>query len=269
MYKDGFVVSIMRGGRPLRESGRTVRVPFGSEYKIRLKNKNDTNCRAVVTIDGTPVSQMGDFVISPGGTLDLERFVTESLDKGKKFKFVSVKDSKVQDPTNSENGIIRVEFYRAQNGPLFIRQDWTWHYPPYVPPRTLDDDDGGGTVKEGRSRTYYSDNTAGVYACNVSQSLSNDTPVDKGATIEGGDSHQSFQIVTDFQTESTPVIIELELKSPIRRHCGSEPNYNYCGGCGSRRRHRDNFCPGCGQKHSEGKRRGRRGNRQGGRQRNR
>ena len=261
MYKDGFVLSIMRDGRPLRESGRTVRMPFDSEYKIRLKNKLGKSCKARVTIDGTPVSQLGDFVISSWGTLDLERFVNDSLNKGKKFKFVSAKSGEVQDPTNSDNGLIRVEFYLAKNGPIIItNDDWTWHYPPYFPPNDSDvwpcDDDS--TVSRKRKRkgideTLGGGNTTGAFYCSTNVSFTNnitDTiPDDKGATVEGGDSRQSFMTVSDFDTELNPVVLELELRAP-RDGAAPTPQRNYCSGCGAARRdrHRDRYCPQCGRK---------------------
>ena len=263
MYKDGFVLSIMRDGRPLRESGRMVRIPFDSEYKIRLKNKNGKNCKARVTIDGTPVSQLGDFVISSFGTLDLERFVTDSLDKGKMFKFVSAKSGEVQDPTNSDNGLIRVEFYLAKNGPLVVTGDWTWYYPPYCPPNDSDvwpcDDDSTVGRKKKRYRggrgsgQFVGGSTADSYYCSTNVTFTNNVtdtiPDDKGATVEGGDSSQSFMTVSDFDTEITPVILELELRAP-RDGVAPEPRRNYCGSCGARRRnrHRDRYCPQCGRK---------------------
>lgn len=253
MYRDGFVVSIMRDGRPLRESGRIVRIPFDSEYKIRLKNKNGNSCKAKVFIDGTPVSQLGDFVISSWGTLDLERFVTDSLNKGKKFKFVSADSDEVQDPTNPDNGIIRVEFYLATNGPLIITDDFTWHYPPYIPPSHEIwpcDDDSTASKKRKWKSTDSHDGTPvmNAYYCSNLTFTNSMSVSDKGATVEGGESKQTFMTVSDFDVQTEPVVIELELRAP-RDRIAPEPRRNYCGGCGSRRRQRDRFCPQCGNKH--------------------
>jgi hypothetical protein len=71
---------------------------------------------------------------------------------------------------------------------------------------------------------------------------------DKGATVEGGESKQTFMTVSDFDVNPEPVVIELELRAP-RDRATSEPKRNYCGGCGVRRRRRDRFCPQCGNKH--------------------
>lgn len=246
MYKDGFVVSVMRDDRPLRESGRTVRLPFDSEYKIRLKNKNNSSCKVKVYIDGTPVSQLGDFVISMWGTLDLERFVTDSLNSGKKFKFVSADDSRVQDPTSPQNGIIRVEFYKATNGPL-ITFDYDWPY--------WNGDDGSSWKKKSSSddsdsvEWTYTNNTQNAFYCSTLGDVSTRacSMSDKGATVEGGDSNQSFVTVSDFETEAIPVVIELELRAP-RSAAAPEPRRNYCGTCGARRRLKDKYCPQCGRK---------------------
>lgn len=260
MYKDGFVLSIMRDGRPLRESGRTVRMPFDSEYKIRLKNKLGKSCKARVTIDGTPVSQLGDFVISSWGTLDLERFVNDSLNKGKKFKFVSAKSGEVQDPTNSDNGLIRVEFYLAKNGPLLVypNHDWGFRWNGGSEIWPCDDDSAGGGKKkkhDGRATndSYIGGTSTAFYSSNVSftcdNAVADSIPDDKGATVEGEDSNQSFMTVSDFDTEITPVVLELELRAP-RDGVAPEPQRNYCSGCGAARRdrHRDKYCPQCGRR---------------------
>ena len=106
MYREKFVLSVIHDGRPVKESGsrgsRQVAIPFGSEYKIRLKNKNDRGCTARVTIDGIPISNFGDIIVNAGGTVDLERFITSSMNNGKRFKFVDLDHPDVDDPTNQK-----------------------------------------------------------------------------------------------------------------------------------------------------------------------
>jgi hypothetical protein len=99
----------------VREIHGKVSIPFHSEYKVRLKNKSgNLRAKARVWIDGRKVSNLGDFILHPGETLDLERFLDCDMDTGNRFKFVPLSDSRVNDPTDSGNGTIKVEFYREQ-----------------------------------------------------------------------------------------------------------------------------------------------------------
>jgi len=145
MYRDKFVLSVIHDGHPVKETGRKwireVAIPFDSEYKIRLKNKNDRSCTARVLIDGKRVSQLGDVIVTAGGTIDLERYIDRSLDKGKKFKFVTLDHQDVDDPTSSSNGIIEVEFRKAKqaNG---IKIDYDWRYFDWAIPPYKEDNDG-------------------------------------------------------------------------------------------------------------------------------
>jgi len=94
-YSNGFVASIILKNKPLREfkygGKRTVKVPFGSEYIIRLKNKSKEPALVDVSIDGTDVLNGAELVLKAGETMDLERFVDDNS-KGKKFKYISLEE---------------------------------------------------------------------------------------------------------------------------------------------------------------------------------
>lgn len=109
----GFVVSIIHNNKPIRELSeegkRITRIPFGSEYAIRLKNKSHARAYTKVYIDGTDVTGAGKIILNAGQTLDLERFL-EDAHSGKKFKFVEASNGAVQDPTSGANGHVQVVF---------------------------------------------------------------------------------------------------------------------------------------------------------------
>ena len=114
MYNNGFIVSVMdSAGNILRESNSNeVYLPFNSEYKIRLRNNHSRNAVANVGIDGTDAFNGQRIIVPSGGSVDLERFCLDgNRDSGRRFKFVPLSDSRVQDPTSSENGKIMVEFF--------------------------------------------------------------------------------------------------------------------------------------------------------------
>ena len=116
MYKSGYVVSVRQGSQTIKEdqSGK-VELPFNEEYEVRLRNKNGKDCIAFVYIDGKVVVKDG-LIVRAHSFIDLERYV-ENLDKGNRFKFVSIKDSRVSDKTEPDNGIIEVRFHEVKDQP--------------------------------------------------------------------------------------------------------------------------------------------------------
>ncbi len=262
MYKDKFVLSVIYDGHPVKETGRKSRkeivVPFDSEYKIRLKNKNDRSCTAKVFIDDKQVSQLGDFIIHAGGTLDLERFVDRSLEMGKKFKFVPLDHEDVDDPTSSDNGIIKVEFRKAsqKNGITILPADpWViWPTQPNtLPPFRTHGDDLTWTTTS--SKYTYSGTTneipmANIYTCsNLDAPLTkcfSETVVSDGATVEGGSSNQSFTY-SNLDVEEHATVLRLKIVG-IENSATERSMYKYCSSCGYKIKRKAKFCSGCGHR---------------------
>jgi hypothetical protein len=258
MYEKQFVIAVLHDGSPVREIDGKVTLPFGSEYKVRLKNKNNVRAKARVWIDGRKASNLGDFILNPGETLDLERFLDESMSEGRRFKFVRASDRRVNDPTDPDNGTIKVEFYKEQT----FKIDWN---PPVRPIKPLPKGNGpdwwyttntnttGGNPRRGMATTtcYASNSISSSTLCSSEQA---------GATVEGGHSSQNFVIGDDFDTEVFPITLTLKVQgprkgaeiSPPRR---PQPRVKYCGSCGKRRMRRDRFCPHCGTKFPSKRRR--------------
>lgn len=133
-YKDSYIVALLVDGKIQKESkDGIVLLPFGSEYVIRLKNKLRKRAVADIWIDGK-ASATG-IVVDANGTVDLERFVSDgNLSEGKKFKLVRVNDPKVDQPDDSENGSIEVNFYPEKDAPVIEKtiiheyQHNCWHH---------------------------------------------------------------------------------------------------------------------------------------------
>ena len=270
MYKDKFVLSVIHGGSPVKETGRRskkeIAIPFDGEYKIRLKNKNDRSCTARVFVDGRKVSQLGDFIVTSGGTVDLERFVDRSMDSGKKFKFVPLDHEDVDDPTSSDNGIIRVEFRLAKvrNG-IKMLPPKPWPDPPDDKWPNYEDNDGptwkwttwrddytAASPNFTHDTVYYSnssgqDNSAPCsFICHTQRdsTLKKRKSVDAGATVEGGKSGQSFTY-SDLEVDNSHVVT-LRLKMVGINKERSMKNYKYCTNCGTKVNRRDKYCSECG-----------------------
>lgn len=169
-----------------QEHGRKCKVfiPFDSEYKIFIKNNSDKRAKVSIDIDGTNVS--GNGLIIDGNCADyIERFV----DIAKKFLFVKSNNEKVADPTNPENGIVKIRISKEQpyisslsryiipkndHWNTYPWNDKIWDYPGQISPVYYTSRNIGQT---------YSVNTMN---CSLSQQA------DTGATVEGDFSKQIF-----------------------------------------------------------------------------
>jgi hypothetical protein len=89
MYHEKLAIAVMHGNNVLREVGDRVYLPFGSEYKLRIKNLHSKKAIINIFIDGTNVTE-GGLVVYSNSTLDLERFIKSgNLTTGNRFKFIA------------------------------------------------------------------------------------------------------------------------------------------------------------------------------------
>ena len=262
MYRDKFVLSVIHDGHPVKETGckwaREVAIPFDSEYKIRLKNKNDRSCTARVLIDGKRVSQLGDVIVTAGGTIDLERYIDRSLDKGKKFKFVTLDHQDVDDPTSSSNGIIEVEFRKAKqaNGiKLDYRpSDFVWRMPYKEdndgPQWTYGGGDADGTAGDMGSDTVMYSASNGVRSFSKGGMFTPESSrsfVSAGATVEGSKSNQQFSY-SNLEVEEHAVTLKLKIVGIGKSDIALDNVYKYCSKCGSKVKRIDKYCSECGHR---------------------
>jgi hypothetical protein len=239
-FANNYVVSVLVNGKPQREFSsdgkRAVTLPFGSEYKIRIKNQSYKKALINVTIDGASIFSAGQQLILRGQeSIDLERFV-DNLSEGRKFKFVSKDQAAVEghfDPTSSEMGLLKVEFVPELEWPSLIRGGNV----------TLGQGGllGGGLSSARRimvNNTGPFDQTfaaalpdssfqAGAAQCSTNASIvgnAQDLGVTAqnsvGGTVEGGNSNQNFGVSNDFNLWEwgKKTTIDIQMKGP-----GAEP----------------------------------------------
>ena len=250
-YDSQFVLCVLHNGSPVREIGRTIHLPFHSDYKVRIKNKQPfLRAKVRVWIDGRQVSNLGDFILQPNETLDLERFLDESMTSGNKFKFVPLSDGRVNDPTDPENGVIKVEFYKETTGFTLTTTK------EFIPPNRWRDNitpiDGNFPL----TFTSAGGTSSSINSCFTNCVASNADSA--GATVEGGYSGQSFAYGSDFETDFFPVTLELRIRGLDRQEMNWEDKPTHvsssrpkkriksCPNCKRTRHGMAKFCPHCG-----------------------
>lgn len=235
MYKNNLAAAIKVDGKVLREFDDTVYLPFGSEYSIYLKNLQTRRVSVSIKVDGTDAVK-GSLIVDPGQSVDLERFVGDSLDTGNKLKFIERTE--------------RIESHRgigALDGLVEITYEFEREDPMFQPLRLMRSPTPlYGTVS---STTLNS-------SVQASASLSSDTCSMSancaGITVPGSQSDQRFQTVYGFRGEGRKYSLVFQLKgeAPQEKIAVKQPvtvsQKIECPTCGKKSRTNFSFCPSCG-----------------------
>jgi hypothetical protein len=269
MYSKNFVVAILHNGKFCEESkDGIVALPFGSEYTIRLRNKNSRRAVAFVYIDEENVTG-GGIVVDANNYIDLERSTTKAV----KFKFVSAKSGEAIDAgknnrTDGSNGVIRVEWKLEKEKPAIptyipVPYPYPVPYPrpkfrPYygTPRSTYVKGGPCGQSMSGSPDALLSfDASASAPSMPTNYSECNTSAAQRenlkeGCTVEGSYSHQTFYKVNIDLEDGPGVVIRIVLrgytedKAPAVLHEAGP----FCVNCGSRTGKRAKFCSKCGTK---------------------
>lgn len=129
MYRDGCIVDIMYdvNGKKKSASARLhnvgkeaekVKLPFGTEFSIFLRNRNNYDVAVRLTLDGTSVLFNDSYIILPAMKSEMiEGFSNRDGIGGQRFKFLRSNGEEAQalgrTPNLTENGQIVAEFYKA------------------------------------------------------------------------------------------------------------------------------------------------------------
>lgn len=265
MYNNKLAIAIKTNGKVLREFGDEVRLPFGSEFSIFVKNMNTVRALVSIEIDGNDVGDGTNFVVNPDDSLDIERFLLNgNLKEGNRFKFIErTRNIEKHRGIGVEDGLIRVEFkyevpvtswtvytHYEYNDP-WRKPQTPWNKPRY--PLTGD----STFFCDGTSYTY----TAGAVQANscgeVSLNSANLNHVkeeqsnDAGITVPGSVSDQKFRTVSSFLTEAETHVIVLKLLGQTKDNVQVTKPVTVkmrprCVTCGRRNKATAKFCTECG-----------------------
>lgn len=242
MYESKLAAAVKVKGRVLREFKDTVKIPFGSEYSILLKNLNTTRALINVFIDGE--NQVpGGLVLNAGQEIDLERSIKNgNLKTGNRFKFIERTDTVEQHRgIGIEDGIVRIEFQFERPVPVYR--------PPYQPQTNPWDPiyPVGGIVRGSDIR--YGTGTAGSVNCSTVSATSAyvNQVNDAGITVAGSKSDQTF-------TTAYMGLLEDQKYSMVFKLLGGEAvreaitvkHKPKCTTCGKQNKATAKFCTECG-----------------------
>lgn len=241
MYKNQLACAIKVDGKVLREDKDTVYLPFNSEYTILLKNLNSTKCVVSLEIDGRDVGDGNKFIVHPGQSVEIERFITNgNLDSGNRFKFIE-RTSKIE----QHRGI------KIEDGLLCIKYKFE-----VVMPKINTFDNYLLNTTRSIDRTIYSKganlNSIGStnVFCDTQSFQSSVQPNDAGITVEGAESSQKFSTSYVGQLETTESTMVIKLLGDTGQSLVTEAvtvkRKQSCKTCGTKNAAKLKFCGECG-----------------------
>ncbi|CAE7860275.1 rpt-4 [Symbiodinium microadriaticum] len=125
VYSNKFVMCVLLNGKPQEElANGQVKLPFGAEYALRLRNRNNRRAVVKLYIDGENVSG-GGYVVNANDFVDIKRH----HDVDRAFKFVSLDSPDAIDyGKNGPNedkvkGTIEARFYLEKEQPKVVYRD--------------------------------------------------------------------------------------------------------------------------------------------------
>lgn len=253
-YKKNFIAVIKHKGKILREDNRKVRLPFGSEYSILLKNLESVNAIADITVDGKDVLKGNSIIVGPNSSVELKGFMDRSITVRNRFRFIEKTDEiKNFRGDRPDDGIIRVEFRfeKKYEEPI---TNWIM-YPGSPSPSEK-------YMKRATSDwTMTSSQTVGASNAYFSASCCSMPANEDGITVKGSQTKQDFAYGSVGTLEEQSHVIILRLKGTISRVIkkkdviSSRPKKVkkpvtvrtrlQCSSCGKRWKSSFKFCPSC------------------------
>lgn len=259
-YKEKFVAVIKSNGKILRESGNEVRIPFGSEYEIYMKNLNTKKAVVEVSVDGQDVLDGNSLVLRPNETTTLRGFMKDTAVKNR-FRFIE-KTKEISDYRGDriDDGIVSVRFQFEQDAPFIA--------PPPKPWPDWDEYDWTEVERKfrrkskGISHQFLSDSsTTGptfsnftyntTYTCSTPVSSNSSMPkTEEGITVKGSETHQQFYRTSVGALEPVSEVIILRLVGTtskgkrIRKPVTTKTKVR-CPTCGRRWKSSMKYCGNC------------------------
>lgn len=268
VYRNKLVAAIKVAGKILRESGDTVTLPFGCEYSVLVKNLDSRRVQIRVSVDGTDATEGTWLVISPNGSLELERFIRNgNFQSGNHFKFIErTGEVEAHRGIGAEDGLIRIEYKRelvVHEEETIVRKKiveeydpWPWYPRPYPRPRpclSRTPMRRSVTASSGPQRKMSMPTSARRSSMPTMDSAFGSHEVersDAGITVAGSYSNQQFVPAAWFETEVQSEVIVLKLRGKVGDATVKVPvtvdHKPQCSSCGRNNKAEASFCSRCG-----------------------
>lgn len=273
VYSSNFVLTVVVGGHIQKEKANgVVEIPFGSEYTLRLRNKNDRRAVVKISIDGENVSG-GGYVIPAKQVIEIKRH----WDKDCAFKFVDLDSEEAHDAgkngpnPDKQKGVVEAKFHLEKKvvNPVEVHhyhhhydQQWSDLWPwfghgPYGPPYKPMIPTSKGVMRSTNPEVTCSaqpDAEVRTSGFNMNQGgFMSFAPTQDGCTVEGELTGQQFSTTfVDYESEFVVCKLFLQGYHVSQSDVGSIGTTDaktYCTNCGAKRpAKKQRFCGNCGSR---------------------
>lgn len=283
MYKDQLAVAIKHNGKILRETKDLVRLPFGSEFSVLVKNLNSRRVKFSLHIDGTDALGGEHIVVNANSETEIKRFIRNgNMESGNAFKFIE-RTAAIEDGPRGikvDDGVVRVEFWFEQELPtVTYHRDVYYNYRDYYPHTwggpyfgPLYNSSLIGTAYNATSENILSSEKlmkssnaksdilgqvsaeSATYCSTASASMSKSDYEEKlndaGITVPGSKVEQKFTTVYGFNSEAQSHVIVLRMAGMVGAAEVTKPvtvkSKQKCTTCGKLNKATSRFCTDCG-----------------------
>lgn len=263
MYQNRFVVAIKHNGKILREYGDIVKLPFGSEFTVLVKNLHSRRAKFSLHIDGVDALET-QIIVNANSEVELKRFIRNgNMEKGNAFKFIERTESIDNGPRGirADDGLVRVEYWFEKEyiDLSTIRTPYYESHPWYGPRYGSTSNDVycskvSGSTWAAPSVSYSATNqirALSATASNVSLDSAEKEPTLAGITVPGSQVDQKFTTVYGFNSELNSGVIVLRLvgktesDKPLTEAVTVQKKQK-CVTCGKVNKATAKFCSDCG-----------------------
>lgn len=228
MYRNNFIAAVKCCGNVLREfNGGIVKLPFGSDYSIVLKNKSKQRALVSVSIDGKDVMDGNKLIVCYDHPVELKGYMSDRS-VSNSFRFIEKTAQIVGFRGNGvDDGLVEIKFSFEKD-----LNDYVFNGGYYNYNRNFTCDVYDNNLDYNFSTTYA-----------ATSSVSND-----GLTVKGAPATQNFDVDSFGTTDGKEYNIVFKLqgtkgnksKSPVTVRSKIQ-----CPTCGQKCKSTDNYCSNC------------------------
>lgn len=250
MYKNEFVVCLKtKDGKILRDNNGVIKLPFGSEYSIYLKNLNNRKAKVEIAIDGEDVLDGNSIIVDGNNISEIKGFLKGDKAKNS-FKFIEkIKEISEYRGDKIDDGLVRVKVTYEKGKveiPYYTLQD-NWFKPCVQPRVTYSTHTNTQEVKSiFRSCDISPQSCASLDNVEIGSIENTD-----GITVHGQPIYQGFEKSSIGQLEKNSTIIVLKLTGYKESNKKVDKpitvkTKNQCPTCGKMCKSNSKYCDQCG-----------------------
>jgi hypothetical protein len=267
MYNSGLICCIKTNDKILREHNNIVRLPFGSDYSIYLKNLNTVKAEVKITIDGQDILDGNSLIIDAGRNIDIGRWLLNGdLNRGPKLRFIektdTIRETKVE---TGMDGLVEITYQFEKVWPTQVYGNFLDNtLYRSTGPKTLlggafgsmkvgssiDGSTRGSTTCDVPMQTLYSANVNHVQPEEETLCSSNIFENEDGMTVKGQEVKQEFRYASIGTLDCTVHKIVLQLKGDTNKGKVQQPllvkSKVKCSVCNKSQISNNKFCVSCG-----------------------